>query len=47
MLTAAANISNNGGSYSVERPPTPDMDVFDTMEIPSFMSGLFHPEYKK
>ncbi|XP_012535252.1 AP-3 complex subunit beta-1 [Monomorium pharaonis] len=46
MLTAAASISNNG-SYSVERPPTPDGDLFDTMEIPSFMSGLFHPEYKK
>ncbi|XP_018400344.1 PREDICTED: gephyrin-like [Cyphomyrmex costatus] len=43
----AANMSNNGGSYSVERPPTPDADLFDTMEIPSFMSGLFHPEYKK
>lgn len=47
MLTAAASMSNNGGSYSVERPPTPDVDLFDTMEIPSFMSGLFHPEYKK
>lgn len=47
MLTAAANMSNNGGSYSVERPPTPDVDLFDTMEIPSFMSGLFHSDYKK
>ncbi|XP_011176277.1 AP-3 complex subunit beta-1 [Solenopsis invicta] len=47
MLTAAASISNNGGSYGVERPPTPDVDLFDTMEMPSFMSGLFHPEYKK
>ncbi|EGI65728.1 AP-3 complex subunit beta-2 [Acromyrmex echinatior] len=47
MLTAAASMSNNGGSYSVERPSTPDADLFDTMEIPSFMSGLFHPEYKK
>ncbi|KAL0134874.1 hypothetical protein PUN28_001570 [Cardiocondyla obscurior] len=39
-------MSNNGGSYSVERPPTPDADIFD-MEISSFMSGLFHSDYKK